>query len=108
MRDPTDDDDNDDDHDELISVIVARSHALCLTSTIPIYRHMKGKEGKTAVVVGTITDDARLLEVPKLTIAALKVTATARARILAVSKQYDDVVTCTAYISLSLVCVRVN
>ena len=48
---------------------------------------MKGKEGKTAVIVGTITDDARLLDVPKLSVAALKVTATARARILQVSKR---------------------
>ena len=47
-----------------------------------LVRHMKGKAGKTAVIVGTITDDARLLEVPKLSVAALKVTATARARIL--------------------------
>ena len=47
-----------------------------------LVRHMKGKEGKTAVIVGTITDDARLLEVPKLSVCALKVTATARARIL--------------------------
>lgn len=35
----------------------------------------------TLVVVGTITDDTRLLEVPKLTVAALRFTATARARI---------------------------
>jgi large subunit ribosomal protein L18e len=40
-------------------------------------------EGKTVVVVGTITDDNRLLKVPKLTIAALRFTATARARVLA-------------------------
>ncbi|KAI3326250.1 ribosomal protein L18e/L15P [Xylariaceae sp. AK1471] len=38
---------------------------------------------KTVVVIGTITDDNRLLEVPKVTIAALRFTATARARILA-------------------------
>ncbi len=38
---------------------------------------------KTIVVVGTVTDDNRLLQVPKLTIAALRFTATARARILA-------------------------
>ncbi|KAI1302051.1 solute carrier family 25 member 42 [Xylaria venustula] len=38
---------------------------------------------KTVVVVGTITDDNRLLEVPKVTIAALRFTATARARIIA-------------------------
>ncbi|KAK0533736.1 hypothetical protein OC834_000830 [Tilletia horrida] len=38
---------------------------------------------KTVVVVGTITDDNRVLEVPKLSIAALRFTATARARITA-------------------------
>ncbi|KAF2495390.1 ribosomal protein L18e [Lophium mytilinum] len=43
----------------------------------------KAQAGKTVVVVGTVTDDNRLLEVPKLSIAALRVTATARARILA-------------------------
>lgn len=42
-----------------------------------------GNEKKTIVVVGTITDDNRLLEVPKVQIAALRFTATARARILA-------------------------
>ena len=38
--------------------------------------------GKTVVVVGTVTDDKRLLQVPpKLSVAALRFTATARARI---------------------------
>ena len=37
--------------------------------------------GKTIVVVGTVTDDNRLLTLPKLSIAALRFTATARARI---------------------------
>lgn len=37
-----------------------------------------------AVLVGTITDDARLYEVPKLRVCALRVTETARARILKV------------------------
>lgn len=45
----------------------------------------KGSEeasvGKTIVVVGTITDDNRLLEVPKMSIAALRFTSSARARI---------------------------
>ncbi|KAI9104767.1 ribosomal protein L18e/L15P [Phlyctochytrium arcticum] len=45
-------------------------------------RFMAGKEDKIAVLVGTVTDDNRLLTVPKLTIAALRVTRTARARIL--------------------------
>ncbi|KAJ6134304.1 60S ribosomal protein L18 [Penicillium sp. IBT 18751x] len=38
-------------------------------------------KGKTVVVIGTVTDDNRLLVVPKLSVAALRVTATARARI---------------------------
>jgi len=38
---------------------------------------------KTIVVIGTVTDDNRLLTVPKLSVAALRVTATARARIIA-------------------------
>lgn len=42
-----------------------------------------GNDKKTVVVVGTVTDDNRLLEVPKVQIAALRFTATARARILA-------------------------
>ncbi|OJD37102.1 60s ribosomal protein l18 [Diplodia corticola] len=42
----------------------------------------KAHEGKTIVIIGTVTDDNRLLEVPKLSIAALRFTATARARIL--------------------------
>jgi len=40
-------------------------------------------EKKTIVIVGTVTDDNRLLEVPKVTVAALRFTATARARIIA-------------------------
>ena len=45
-------------------------------------RYMKGKEDKVAVVIGTVTDDIRLLDVPKLRICALRFTATVRARIL--------------------------
>ncbi len=37
------------------------------------------------MLVGTITDDVRLFEVPKLTVVAMRVTETARARILGVS-----------------------
>ncbi|KAL9576956.1 MAG: hypothetical protein Q9212_006689, partial [Teloschistes hypoglaucus] len=39
------------------------------------------KNDKIIVVVGTITDDTRLLTVPKITVAALRFTATARKRI---------------------------
>ncbi|KAF2478164.1 ribosomal protein L18e [Lindgomyces ingoldianus] len=38
-------------------------------------------EGKTIVVVGTVTDDNRLYVVPKLSVAAMRFTSTARARI---------------------------
>merc|ERR1711972_677255 len=50
-----------------------------------LVRKMKGdaRANKTAVVVGTITNDVRLLEVPKLKICALRVTESARARIVA-------------------------
>eukprot|EP01031_Cornospumella_fuschlensis_P005199 gene5199-6480_t len=45
-------------------------------------RYMKGKEDKIAVLVGTITDDPRLIEVPSLKVAATRFTETARARIV--------------------------
>ncbi|PLB47007.1 60S ribosomal protein L18 [Aspergillus steynii IBT 23096] len=38
-------------------------------------------KGKTVVVIGTVTDDNRLLNAPKVSVAALRFTATARARI---------------------------
>merc|ERR1719442_106505 len=44
-------------------------------------KHMEGKDSKIAVVVGPVTDDKRLYEVPKLTVCALRFTETARARI---------------------------
>eukprot|EP00744_Colponema_vietnamica_P000062 GILI01000122.1.p1 GENE.GILI01000122.1~~GILI01000122.1.p1 ORF type:complete len:188 (-),score=46.87 GILI01000122.1:103-666(-) len=47
-----------------------------------IARYMKGQEEKIAVLVGTVTDDVRLLEVPKLTVCALRFTEGARARIV--------------------------
>lgn len=48
-----------------------------------VARYMKGKEASAiAVVVGTITDDIRLIEAPKLSICALNFSESARARIL--------------------------
>merc|ERR1712080_795994 len=48
-----------------------------------IDRFMRGKEGKMVVVVGTVTDDVRMLEAPKgVKLCALRVTESARARIL--------------------------
>mmetsp|Transcript_5526 Transcript_5526/g.14360 ORF Transcript_5526/g.14360 Transcript_5526/m.14360 type:complete len:188 (-) Transcript_5526:192-755(-) len=45
-------------------------------------KFMEGKESKIAVLVGTITDDVRMYEVPKLRVCALRFTKTARQRIL--------------------------
>merc|ERR1719356_2196631 len=43
---------------------------------------MKGKDGKTAVVCGTITNDIRLLDVPEnMSVCALRFTEAARKRI---------------------------
>ncbi|NWV37870.1 RL18 protein, partial [Grantiella picta] len=49
-----------------------------------LIRMMKkpGRADKTAVVVGTVTDDVRIQEVPKLKLCALRVTRGARTRIL--------------------------
>ncbi len=43
-----------------------------------INRFMSGKEDKTCVIVGTVTNDVRLLDVPKLTVCALRFTEDAR------------------------------
>ncbi|XP_028928929.1 60S ribosomal protein L18 [Ornithorhynchus anatinus] len=47
-------------------------------------RKMKlpGRDNKTAVVVGTVTDDVRIQNVPKLKVCALRVSSGARNRIL--------------------------
>ncbi|KAJ3336449.1 60S ribosomal protein L18, partial [Gonapodya sp. JEL0774] len=46
---------------------------------------MQGKDGKTAVLIGSVTDDDRLeqAQIPKLSVAALRFSQTARARIVA-------------------------
>lgn len=43
---------------------------------------MTNKDEKIAVLVGTVTDDPRLLTVPKMTVCALRFTETARTRIV--------------------------
>jgi large subunit ribosomal protein L18e len=48
-----------------------------------VARYTKGQEQKTVVIVGTVTDDARLAVVPKLSVTALRFTSAARARIVA-------------------------
>merc|ERR1712117_516066 len=53
-------------------------------SVARVVRNMKkpGRENKIAVIVGTVTDDIRLLDLPKLKICALHLTERARARVL--------------------------
>jgi large subunit ribosomal protein L18e len=60
---------------------MSRVNRPCLSLT-RVVRYTKTRQDKIVVVVGTVTDDARLLSLPKLTIAALRVTDGARARIL--------------------------
>ncbi|KAM9723604.1 large ribosomal subunit protein eL18 [Menidia menidia] len=43
---------------------------------------LPGRENKIAVVVGTVTDDVRIQDIPKLKICALRVTDGARRRVL--------------------------
>lgn len=45
-------------------------------------KYMEGKEDKIAVLVGAVTDDVRMHEVPQLKVCALRFTETARARIV--------------------------
>lgn len=47
----------------------------------PMYFGVIHQEDKIAVVVGTVTDDIRVYEVPSLKVTALRFTETARARI---------------------------
>lgn len=47
-----------------------------------LVRFMKGKDGKVAVVVATVTDDVRMYALPAMTICALRFTESARSRIV--------------------------
>jgi large subunit ribosomal protein L18e len=46
-------------------------------------KYMKSKDEKTAVIVGKVTDDVRMLECPKMKVCALGFTENARKRIVA-------------------------
>ena len=71
------------------------AHRLCLSNTnrrpfsvSRLATALNGKAEETiAVVVSTITNDERLLEIPAMKVCALKFTETARARILAAGGQ---------------------
>lgn len=56
-----------------------------------IARNMKKptRENLIAVVVGSVTDDARIYDIPKMSICALHVTEKARARILKAGGKYS-------------------
>jgi len=62
-------------------LVMARSKRQPL-SISKIARQMDGQDGKTAVVVGTVTDDVRMLTTAKLSVCALHFTEGARARII--------------------------
>jgi len=47
-----------------------------------VYQNTRKHPEKTAVVVATVTDDTRMLDVPKMSVCALRFTNSARARIL--------------------------
>ncbi len=47
-----------------------------------VYRNIHKHPEKTAVVVATVCDDTRMLDVPKMSVCALRFTNSARARIL--------------------------
>ncbi|KAH9259768.1 hypothetical protein BASA81_002190 [Batrachochytrium salamandrivorans] len=68
-----------------------------------VQRYMQGKTEKDiAVVVGTITDDARLVKTDKLRICALRFTDGARARILAAGGE------CISFDQLALIAPKGN
>merc|ERR1712032_1803242 len=46
-------------------------------------KYMTNKDGKTAVIVGKVTDDVRMLECPKMSVCALSFTENAKKRIVA-------------------------
>ena len=52
-----------------------------------VVKNLKGQNDKVAVCVTSVTNDARLLEVPKLTVCALRFTEKARERIVAAGGQ---------------------
>lgn len=52
-----------------------------------VAKNLNGKEGITAVCVCVVTDDKRMLVVPKMTVCALKFTESAKKRILAAGGQ---------------------
>ena len=72
---------------EFCATVLKRLH-MSKTNRPPIglarlSKFMKNKDGKTAVIVGKVTDDVRMMECPKMSVCALGFTDGARKRILA-------------------------
>lgn len=67
-----------------------------------------GREGLTAVVVGTVTNDVRIWDVPKLSVCALRVTEQARARILKAGRWNEYTATLSCYMMKSDCFMNVN
>ncbi|XWS64499.1 hypothetical protein CRYUN_Cryun05aG0009100 [Craigia yunnanensis] len=67
--------------DDILPQTPRQAKLTSLLSFSRLIQFMKGKDDKIAVVVGTVTDDMRIYEVPALKVTALRFTETARARI---------------------------
>jgi large subunit ribosomal protein L18e len=72
--------------DSKFNAVVAKRLAMSRVNRPPLSlkhvgKYMKGKEGKTAVVVGSILDDERQLTVPGVTLAALRISDSAKERL---------------------------
>lgn len=55
---------------------------ISLQRVVRLLKQRSAKEHNLAVIVGTVTNDLRLLEIPKLRVVALRVTEKARERIV--------------------------
>ena len=66
---------------EVLKRFMKSKHNRPVMSVSRIYSNMKRRLGETAVVVSTVVDDPRLLDVPKMSVCALRFTDAARARI---------------------------
>lgn len=66
---------------EVLKRMYKSKHNRPVVSISRIFRNLRKKPTDTAVVVSTVVNDPRMLDVPKMSVCALRFTATARARI---------------------------
>ncbi len=55
---------------------------ISLQRVLRLLKQRQAKEGQIAVIVGTVTNDLRILNIPKIRVCALRVTERARERII--------------------------